>query len=503
MAQGAVERLLPGVPAAIARLLEPAAGTLAVPIRSEIFGPQRFAQHGRSLGLTHRAERPLMRRATFFPRLRNNIAVLRQAQAAIADQAAAGYGTSPAAQWLLDNAHLIEAQLLAIHEGLPRSYFRNLPVLLDASLAGLPRIYGVAWAFVAHTDGAFDDDLLVGFLGAYQETRELRLGEIWALPTTLRVVLVENLRRLAERLAANMAARSVADLVCDHIEQWSVERLARVGELLVQRGAATPFYARMAQRLQDRAVEAHLAAPDAVLAWLRTLLPNLATVQAQEGLDQTADNLSVSNAVTSLRVIGDADWPAIVARASRLMQLMLAAPSFAAEHMLTRDQTLHAIERLARRSRRSEERSAFGPATVTTFPASSAPVSRVFTPRSMPMAVRGRAWRPGTARSTSTVNDTYHRWALRDTVADRMRAGPFSSRRASLRVDSWVAMVPSRGSVTVLPAQRSTPVLNRNESRHFPRFLKWGNPSRRPLRSPFLDFTKSRRARSRSRNASW
>ncbi|MDE2079913.1 MAG: carbohydrate-binding protein [Burkholderiales bacterium] len=354
MARGAVERLLPGVPAAIARLLEPAAGPLAVPIRSEIFGPQRFAQHGRSLGLTHRAERPLMRRATFFPRLRNNIAVLRQAQAAIADQAAAGYGTSPAAQWLLDNAHLIEAQLLAIHEGLPRSYFRNLPVLLDASLAGLPRIYGVAWAFVAHTDGAFDDDLLVGFMRAYQEARELRLGEIWALPTTLRVVLVENLRRLAERLAANMAARSVADLVCDHIEQWSVERLARVGELLVQRGAATAFYARMAQRLQDRALEAHLAAPDAVLAWLRTRLPNLATVQAQEGLDQTADNLSVSNAVTSLRVIGDADWPAIVARASRLMQRMLAAPSFAAEHMLTRDQTLHAIERLARRSGRSE-----------------------------------------------------------------------------------------------------------------------------------------------------
>jgi cyclic beta-1,2-glucan synthetase len=43
-------------------------------------------------------------------------------------------------------------------------------VLRDEPLAGLPRIYGVAWAFVAHTDGAFDEDLLVQFLRAYQET---------------------------------------------------------------------------------------------------------------------------------------------------------------------------------------------------------------------------------------------------------------------------------------------------------------------------------------------
>jgi hypothetical protein len=50
----------------------------------------------------------------------------------------------------------------------------------------------IAWAYVAHTDGAFDADLLAGFLAAYQETRSLDLSEMWALPTTLRVVLIEN-----------------------------------------------------------------------------------------------------------------------------------------------------------------------------------------------------------------------------------------------------------------------------------------------------------------------
>ena len=106
------------------------------------------------------------------------------------------------------------------------------------------------------------------------------------------------------------------------------------------------------------------------------------------------------------------------------------------------------------------------------------------------------------ARSTSTVKDTNQRCARRDTVADKIRADPFSSRRASFLVGSCVLRVPRRGRVTVPRPQRTVPV-SRNESRHLPRFLNRGNPSRLPFRCPLLDLVKSRSARSRSRNASW
>ncbi|MEO6852882.1 MAG: hypothetical protein ABI410_22030, partial [Rhodoferax sp.] len=184
-------RLVPSASPILCQMLDGVRGPVQPPIRSEIFGLQRFAQHGRSLGETHRAERPSLRAASFFPRLRENIQTLDEAHRYIGVQAATGYDVSPAAEWLLDNFHLIKAQLEEIHAGLPRSYFRALPVLQDEPLAGLPRVYGIAWAFVAHTDGAFDEALLVQFLSAYQETRELNLAEMWALPTTLRVVLVE------------------------------------------------------------------------------------------------------------------------------------------------------------------------------------------------------------------------------------------------------------------------------------------------------------------------
>ncbi|MBT9494633.1 MAG: carbohydrate-binding protein [Paucibacter sp.] len=354
MATRELQRLLPEASATLCDILGDQRGACQPPIRAEIFGLQRFAQHGRSLGATHSAERSSAFAASFFPRLRSNIQALRQAHHYIGEQAKTGYDISPAAEWLLDNFHLIEAQLKEVHEGLPRSYFRSLPVLLAEPLAGLPRIYGVAWAFVAHTDGAFDEDLLLQFLTAYQESRELSLSEIWALPTTLRVVLVENLRRLAERVAANKAAREVANLCFDRIETFTVTALEQLLDLLNQRGVGRVFLAQMAQRLQDRRTTGDSLSDSRRARWLSEVLPDLAAVQVQQTADQTADNLSVSNALTSLRAIGDADWPDIVARSSSVIRLMMGSAVFEAEHMVTRDQTLHAIERLALRSARSE-----------------------------------------------------------------------------------------------------------------------------------------------------
>lgn len=228
---------LSSLPQAQHRLLRPDAGPLLAPLRSEVFGPQRLARYARSLGSTHAVRRAHWAEAGFFPRLRDNIAMFRLAQQVLQAQGTSGGALSPAAHWLLDNAHLVNAQVLAIQEDLPRSdYFRTLPVLRFEPLAGLPRIYGVASAFVAHTDSEFDEDLLVQWLVAYQETCELQLGEMWALPTMLRVVLLENLRRLAERLATHKAVRALANHCCDAIERGQLPPLEALLAQATQRG---------------------------------------------------------------------------------------------------------------------------------------------------------------------------------------------------------------------------------------------------------------------------
>ena len=350
MAQFELQRYLTDAPNSLCEILDAKRGVVEPPIRSELFGVQRFIQHGHSLALTHDADFANTRSMVFFPRLNSNIRVLEEAQSYISEQASTGYDISPAAEWLLDNFHLIESQLKEIHEGLPRSYFRGLPVLLDEPLAGLPRVYGVAWAFVAHTDSAFDEALLSQFLTAYQEKRALNLSEMWALPTTLRVVLIENLRRLAERVAINKAAREVANLCCDNIEKFTLFELNQLLGLLNQRGVGQMFLSQIALRLQ------HIQTTENTTynTWILSVMPDLASVLMQRPADQAADNLSMRNAITALRAIGDADWTDIVARTSALMRLMLSSPIFEAEDNTTRDQSLHGIEQLAKRSGRSE-----------------------------------------------------------------------------------------------------------------------------------------------------
>ncbi len=350
MPRDALSALIPRASPLLLELLGNAWGEPQTPVRAEIFGMQRFGQHGRSLGATHHVQTGRSRSAVFFPRLRDNVAVLRLAQRYIAEQAATGYDLSPAAEWLLDNFHLIEAQLKEVRDGLPRRYFRALPVLCDEPLAGLPRVYGVAWAFVAHTDGAFDEDLLVHYLLSYQQARELTLGEMWALPTTLRVVLIENLRRLAERVATHKAAREVANLCADDMPSYPLHALAELHALMQRRGVGPTFLAQLWQRLQGRRADDD----SAVQQWLQQTLPQPSVVLAQQMAEQAADNLSVSNSILALRGIEGADWPHIVACSSNLMALMLKAPSFRLESTATRDQALHAIEALARQSGRSE-----------------------------------------------------------------------------------------------------------------------------------------------------
>ena len=344
-------------------LLDASRGSLEQPIRSEIFGAARFAQHGHSLARAHHAQ-VKGRTAPFFPRLHDNIHVLQESHAFIAQQDSAGHHISPAGEWLLDNFYVVKAQVQEVHEGLPRTYFRDLPVLVEKHLAGLPRIYGVAWAFVAHTDSAFDEHLLTEFLDAYQQERELTLGELWALPTTLRVVLVENLRRLAERVATAKAARASANGWWENARAGMDGAVAALPELIDAmrtRGVLRSFVLQVLQRLNSDFLSSERkseALSDGVLKTLHAILaealPDPAASQVQQHADQAADNLSVRNAIISLRLLSNTDWRGLIARTSLLVRTLAPCATFRAERNDTQDASLHAIERLARRCGKGE-----------------------------------------------------------------------------------------------------------------------------------------------------
>ena len=330
---------------------------LDAPIRSVLFGETRFAQHGASLAQaqTSRGWRPLDN--SFFPRLAGNVATLRRAMAALEASASQGRHLSPTAQWLLDNSTLIDEQLGAIRNALPLRFYRRLPVVRDVALRGLPRIYGIAWAWVAHSDSGFDESLFRCFLAAYQDVQPLTVGELWALHTTLRVVLVENLRRLAERVVARNAARDAGHLWADaalaaadgavHITPPADDLV----QTLRQRGVLPSFLLTLWQRLELRTDAPPL---QSLVAWLAQQLPDAPAVLVAQQNETAEDQQSIRNAITTLHTLAQADWGRLIEPVSETLRVLQSASVHAAEDVATQSRTLHAIEQLARRSGRSE-----------------------------------------------------------------------------------------------------------------------------------------------------
>ena len=149
------------------------------------------------------------------PRIADNGRVLLESYRVLARAIKDERWITPASEWLVDNFPIVDEQLREIRDDLPADYYRELPKLAEGHLAGYPRVLSLAWAYIAHTDSRFDPESLRRMVRAYQEVEPLTIGELWAIAISLRILLVDNLRRLAERIVRGRAARQQADELAD------------------------------------------------------------------------------------------------------------------------------------------------------------------------------------------------------------------------------------------------------------------------------------------------
>ena len=348
----AILERLPTLSPQARKILEASREQADAPIRAELFGIQRFEEHGCSLAKAQLVEPDAKSRlrASFFPRVEENLIALRKAYDYIALTSLSGHYATPAAEWLLDNFPLIEAQLQQIREGVPRRYYASLPKLAAAPLQGLPRVYGIAWAYVAHTDSVLNPEAFTAFLNAYQDCSELRLSELWALPTTLRVVLLENLRRMADDIALGKVAREVAHSVWDSAAKLDTAALDAIDALMKQRDLERSYLTQLWQRMPAE----HPGTSPALAHWTDQHCPDGHTLMLESQTAQVAANQTVGNIITTLRLIGQVDWVDLIEPVSRSLRVLRQLPSFCQESELTRQQITQSMERLARLGKATE-----------------------------------------------------------------------------------------------------------------------------------------------------
>src|SRR5688572_19716206 len=274
------------------------------PLRAEIFSVERLEQYARAIAQEHKTVVTRKGRAELLPRLEDNGRKLIAAYRTLITSIKEGQAISPAAEWLVDNFHIIEEQLREIREDLPKSYYHELPKLASGELAGYPRIYAVALALIAHTDSRLDTNTLRRFIIAYQQKEPLSIGELWAVAITLRLALVENLRRLALAITRAREEREDADKLADRLLELASLQPASVMTTVNERvGKAEErpqtFLVQLVQRLREQ----HPAVMP-VMDWIEKRLEKQGSRIEQlihaEHQRQAAAQVTVGNIITSV-----------------------------------------------------------------------------------------------------------------------------------------------------------------------------------------------------------
>src|SRR5215469_16591334 len=336
--------------------LHPSSSWSKEPIRAELFSVERLEQHAEGLAAAQTVTDKPRKGRLLTPRVFENARVLLECYRSLAEAVHQERVITPAAEWLVDNFHIVDEQIREIRDDLPPGFYRKLPKLASGPFEGLPRVFGVAWAFVAHTDSRFDPEVLRRFVNAYQGVQPLTIGELWALMITLRIVLVENLRRLAQAIIDGRVARQEADELADrlvgaggHPPAKPEDALAKIGDLPL----AEAFAVQLLQRLRDLSPNVR-----PVLLWLDQRLAEQKTsadeVVRREHQQQAAMNVTVRNIITSMRLMSSLDWNDFFESVSLVDQILRTGTNFSEVTFATRDAYRHAIEDLARYSPRSE-----------------------------------------------------------------------------------------------------------------------------------------------------
>jgi cyclic beta-1,2-glucan synthetase len=331
--------------------------------REEAFSEERIEQYAAHLAALL-ALRPRMRRArSLVPEIRRNSRTLFDAYLSLVEAIREKQPVSPAAEWFVDNFHIIENQLRDIRRDLPEGYYRGLPQLLSGALEGYPRVYAIASAIVSHTDCRLDLATVQRFLIAFQSVARLEISEIWALAITLRIVLIQELAPLASRIVAARESRRQADVLADRILEYVSEPEPEPKEVvrILERELGEPkdfdraFVVQLIQRLRDQDPNVWPA-----IEWLERQLATLSTsserVTHLEHRAQAAAQVTVGNIISSMRMLSIMDWRELFENVSETNRILLGDPSgaFPAMDFATRDRYRHAVERIAKRSKLSE-----------------------------------------------------------------------------------------------------------------------------------------------------
>ncbi len=216
----------------------------------------------------------------------------------------------PAAQWLTDNARTLEETLLSVRREWKRS--PRLPKLKSGEI----RVQKFVRELISHTDAHVSAPRLMAAVAAWQEASPLTQVELWSLPLTLNITLLQ--------LVDELCTLSVAmQKDCDAAPLWAARLTGRRREAGRRQFKKAPQSTAFLERLLSLLRESEDAQ---ALAWLDEQLAQMdlrvSGIVEKEHIRQTSDRQWMGNAITSLKRLSQVPWGETLEAMNPIHQLL-------------------------------------------------------------------------------------------------------------------------------------------------------------------------------------
>lgn len=253
---------------------------------------------------------------------------------------------TPAAQWLLDNHYIIDKTVQQTRRDFPKSFVDQLPPYKGET--EIPRIFALAWLYVAHSDSSFSLQTLTAMVNGYQEKANFQIGELWALPSAVRMILIENARRLSLRIEHSRHMRQFANKAANQLALAANDaELNDIFDVYKSFTADATFSTHLLYRLRGASLDSTKS-----LAWLEKQLnlngytPETAT--AEEHGRQSTGGVSMGNIIRALKAIDDVDWTSWFESVSHVDFMLRENSDFANIDFSSRNAYRVVIEKISR-----------------------------------------------------------------------------------------------------------------------------------------------------------
>lgn len=243
------------------------------------------------------------------PRVRENYEFIQIVYKLLNEHIKSDIPIHPAGEWILDNFYIIEKTVKTIAKELTLKKYTNYLGIASGQYKGFARVYVLACEIIAYTDAKIDSDNLADFLRSYQTKNSLSMDEIWSIGMFMQVALIENIRRICEKIySAQIQKYKVENIIERLLENKDEEGLKFKNlpgyktKILGYGEMKYPFIEYMSYRLKSYGKQSYsfISVLENQVEMMGT---NIQDVIKKEHFDIAVKKVSMGNSITSINTL--------------------------------------------------------------------------------------------------------------------------------------------------------------------------------------------------------